>query len=28
MHPTGLSLLFFGVPFLLVALKEAGMEEE
>ena len=28
MHPTGLSLLFFGVPFLLGALKEAGMEEE
>jgi hypothetical protein len=27
MHPTALSLLFFGVPFLLGALKEANMEE-
>ena len=28
MHPTALSLLFFGVPSLLGALQDAGMEEE
>ena len=28
MHPTALSLVFFGVPFLLGALKAAGLEEE
>ena len=27
MSPMGLSLLFFGVPYLLEALAEAGMEE-
>jgi hypothetical protein len=28
MHPTALSLVFFGVPFLLAALKEAGLKEK
>ena len=28
MHPTALSLIFFGVPFLLGALEEAGLGEE
>ena len=27
MHPTALSLIFFGVPFLLGALQDAKMEE-